>query len=161
MSGHVPARTRRSAPAANMKLSRFLVAPVFAAITFGLWAYLNRPVTEAPWPSRVQGMAFSPFYSGQDPARQVMPSEAEIEADLALLSGKVSAVRTYSSLASLGRVPEIAARHKLKVSVGAWLDTQRATNAAEVDAAIALANEHSNVIRVIVGNESVLRGNLT
>ena len=165
MSDHVLARTAGAAAARHafckMKLSSFLVAAVFAAITFGLWAYLNRPVTEPPWPSRVQGMAFSPFYSGQDPARQVLPSEAEIEADLQLLAGKVNAVRTYSSLGSLGRVPEIAARHKMKVSAGAWLDTQRATNATEVDAAIALANEHPNVIRVIVGNEALLRGDLT
>ena len=144
-----------------MKWPSILVAAVFAAITFGLWAYLNRPTPEPPWPSRVQGMAFSPFYSGQDPAVQVLPSEAEIETDLELLSGKVTAVRTYSSLKSLGRVPGIAARHKLKVTIGAWLDTQHATNEAEIEAAIALANEHSNVIRVLVGNETLLRGNLT
>ena len=48
-----------------MKWTSFLVAAVFAAITFGLWAWLNRPTAEPPWPSRVQGMAFSPFHAGQ------------------------------------------------------------------------------------------------
>jgi exo-beta-1,3-glucanase (GH17 family)/cellulose synthase/poly-beta-1,6-N-acetylglucosamine synthase-like glycosyltransferase len=144
-----------------MRLSSFLVAAVFAAITFGLWAYVNRPAAEPPWPSRVQGMAFSPFYSGQDPAQQVLPSEEQIETDLQLLAGKVTAVRTYSSLYSLSRVPAIAAKHQIKVAVGAWLDTQRRTNDAEIRSAIEIANHHSNVIRVIIGNESLLRGNLS
>lgn len=144
-----------------MRLSSFLVAAVFAAITFGLWAYVNRPATEPPWPSRVQGMAFSPFYSGQDPVQQVLPSAAQIEADLQLLAGKVTAVRTYSSLYSLGRVPQIAAKRQIKVALGAWLDTQRRTNEAEIASAIEIANSHANVIRVIIGNESILRGNLS
>jgi exo-beta-1,3-glucanase (GH17 family)/cellulose synthase/poly-beta-1,6-N-acetylglucosamine synthase-like glycosyltransferase len=144
-----------------LRASGMVVAAVFAAITFALWAYLNRPTAEPPWPTRVQGMAFSPFYSGQDPVRQAMPTEAEIERDLVLLSGKITTVRTYSSLASLGRVPEIAARHHIKVALGAWLDSQRDTNEKEIEAAIALANEHANVIRLVVGNEVILRGNLS
>jgi cellulose synthase/poly-beta-1,6-N-acetylglucosamine synthase-like glycosyltransferase len=47
------------------------------------------------------------------------------------------------------------------VTVGAWVDRQRAVNRIEIDAAIALARRHSNVIRVIIGNEVVLRGDLT
>jgi exo-beta-1,3-glucanase (GH17 family)/cellulose synthase/poly-beta-1,6-N-acetylglucosamine synthase-like glycosyltransferase len=144
-----------------MKWTSFLVAAVFAAITFGLWAWLNRPTAEPPWPSRVQGMAFSPFHAGQDPARRLLPSPAQIEADLALLSGKVTAVRTYSSLDSLGLVPEIAARHNLKVALGAWVDRDARTSEAEVTAAIELANRHGNVIRLIVGNETLLRGDLS
>src|SRR5262245_51680440 len=144
-----------------MKWTSFLVAAVFAAITFGLWAWLNRPASEPPWPSRVQGMAFSPFYSGQDPVQQILPSAEQIEADLALLSGKVTAIRTYSSLKSLALVPEVAARHNLKVALGAWLDSNAETNEQEILAAIDLANRHSNVIRLVVGNEVLLRGDLT
>lgn len=144
-----------------MKVSSFLVVLVFAAMTFALWGYANRPRTEPPWPSRVQGMAFSPFYSGQDPVPQVLPTPGQIEADLELLAGKVTAVRTYSSLKSLGSVAGIAARHQIKVAVGAWIDRQRNTNAAEIAAAITIANEHSNVIRLVIGNEVILRGDLT
>jgi exo-beta-1,3-glucanase (GH17 family)/cellulose synthase/poly-beta-1,6-N-acetylglucosamine synthase-like glycosyltransferase len=144
-----------------MKLSSFAVVAVFAAITFSLWGYMNRPAQEPPWPSRVQGMAFSPFYSGQDPVVQVLPSEAQIESDLRLLSDKVTAVRTYSALKSLGRVPQVAARHDLKVTLGAWIDRQRQTNEAEIAAAIRIANERSNVIRVVIGNEVILRNDLS
>lgn len=144
-----------------MKWSGVVVAAVFAVLTFSLWAYLNRPTAEPPWPAHVQGMAFSPFYSGQDPVVQVLPSEAQIDSDLQLLSGKVTAIRTYSSLKSLGRVPEIAARHGLKVAVGAWLDRRLQSNDLEVRAAIRLAESHPNVIRLVIGNETLLRGDLT
>lgn len=144
-----------------MKGSGFLVAAVFAALTFGLWAYVNRPAAEPPWPDRVQGMAFSPFQASQDPVVQVLPTEQQIDSDLRLLSGKVTAVRTYSTLKSLGRIPELAARYDMKVALGAWMDRRLATNELEVAAAIELANEHSNVIRVVIGNEAILRGDLT
>ena len=101
------------------KWSGLLIAAVFAALTVGVWAWLNQPSMEPPWPTRVQGMAFSPFYSGQNPVYQVLPSADQIEADLALLADKATAVRTYSSLKSLNLVPGIAARHRLKVAVGA------------------------------------------
>jgi len=163
--------TKRVAPQADfgtfltvivMKFTSYLVAAVFAAITFGLWAYLNRPVDEPRWPERVQGMAFSPFHADQDPADRKLPSPEEIDADLALLSGaSVNAVRTYSSLDTLADVPRLAAKHNLKVAIGAWLDTNRATNEAEIAAAIRLANQHDNVIRAVIGNEVILRGDLT
>lgn len=144
-----------------MRASSILVAAVFAAITFALWAYLNRPSPEPPWPDHVQGMAFSPFGSGQDPIPQVLPSLEQIDADLRLLAGKVTALRTYSSLKSLGQIADIAARHQLKVAVGAWLDRRLQTNEAEIQAAIAIANRHANVIRLMIGNEVILRNDLS
>jgi exo-beta-1,3-glucanase (GH17 family)/cellulose synthase/poly-beta-1,6-N-acetylglucosamine synthase-like glycosyltransferase len=145
-----------------MKLSSFIIASVFALITYGLWAGLNRPVHEPLWPERVQGMAFSPFRAGQDPAEQRLPSAAEIDNDLRLLAdAAVNTVRTYSALGSLAEIPRLAEQHHIRVVVGAWLDRQRDTNRQEIEAAVDLAKTHTNVIRVIVGNETLLRGDLT
>jgi exo-beta-1,3-glucanase (GH17 family)/cellulose synthase/poly-beta-1,6-N-acetylglucosamine synthase-like glycosyltransferase len=144
-----------------MRASSIVVAAVFAALTFALWAWLNRPSPEPPWPDHVQGMAFSPFGSGQDPIPQVLPTLEQLDADLRLLAGKVTAVRTYSSLKSLGQIPDIAARHQLKVAQGAWLDRQLATNELEIAAAIDIANHHANVIRLVIGNEVILRNDLS
>ena len=144
-----------------MRASSIVVAAVFAALTFALWAWLNRPSQEPPWPDHVQGMAFSPFASGQDPVPQILPTPEQIDADLRLLAGKVTAVRTYSSLKSLGQIPDIAARHQLKVAQGAWVDRQLATNELEIAAAIDLANHHANVIRLVIGNEVILRNDLS
>ena len=46
-----------------------LIAAVFATLTFAVWAYLNRPTKEPPWPAVIQGFAFSPFRAepGSDP----------------------------------------------------------------------------------------------
>lgn len=154
---------RRSGFLQGKVLPGLLVAVIFAAITLGLWAWLNRPVAEPQWPEHgVQGMAFSPFHAGQNPADRTLPSTAQIDADLALLhNDSVNAVRTYSALDTLAEVPRLAADHKMKVALGAWLDTDRATNQLEIASAIKLAHEHANVIRLIIGNEAVLRGDLT
>ncbi|MFO1376917.1 MAG: glycosyltransferase [Steroidobacteraceae bacterium] len=140
-----------------MKSSNVLIALIFAAVTLGLWSVLNRPVAEARWPSRVQGFAFSPFHEGQDPTRGDMPTEQQIDSDLALLAGKANAVRTYSTQGTLGAVPRLADRHDLNVAVGAWINDDEPANVQELAGAIALAKEHRNVVRVLIGNEAILR----
>src|SRR6185312_16926669 len=85
-----------------------IIAAVFASLTFAVWAYLNRPTKEPPWPARIQGFAFSPFRANEDPTHFEMPTDAEIDADLSLLEGKVNAVRTYSVASTLADVPELA-----------------------------------------------------
>jgi len=42
-----------------------IIAAVFATLTFAVWAYLNRPTREPPWPARIQGFAFSPFRANE------------------------------------------------------------------------------------------------
>jgi exo-beta-1,3-glucanase (GH17 family)/cellulose synthase/poly-beta-1,6-N-acetylglucosamine synthase-like glycosyltransferase len=144
-----------------MKPTSFLIAIAFAALTLGAWALLNRPTPEPPWPTRIQGFAFSPYQEGQDAVRGDMPSEKQIDADLALLAGKTNAVRTYSTLGTLASVPRLAEKHDINVTIGAWLGNDRTRNHEEVDGAIRLARENSNVVRVIIGNEVVLRGELS
>ena len=120
------------------------------------------PAIEPPWPSRVQGMAFSPFYSGQDPVQQVLPSRAQIEADLQLLPSKVKAVRTYSSLETLGArsrdrgTPQHQGRGRRLAR-----PRPRDQRAGSRRRRSSSANAHSNVIRLVIGNEAILRGDLT
>jgi exo-beta-1,3-glucanase (GH17 family)/cellulose synthase/poly-beta-1,6-N-acetylglucosamine synthase-like glycosyltransferase len=146
-----------------MKLiSGILVAAVFAVMTFGVWWYLNRPETEPPWPAHIQGVAFSPYAEDQNPfGSKDIPSVEQIESDLKLLSNKTYAVRTYSVLGTLGRVPELAAKHNISVALGIQLSKDKAENELEMRTGIALAHEHRNVVRVMVGNETLLRGDMT
>jgi len=46
----------------------------------------------------------------------------------------------------------------LKVTVGIWIDKNEARNEREIQTAIALAKRYSNVNAIVVGNESILRG---
>ena len=142
------------------RFAGLLIAVAFAALTFALWAVVNRPTPEPPWPARIQGFAFSPFAQDQDPALQRLPTEAEIDRDLALLAGRTNAVRTYSTLGSLGAVPRLADAHDINVALGAWVDANAETSERELEGAISLARTHRNVVRVLIGNEVVLRGDL-
>jgi exo-beta-1,3-glucanase (GH17 family)/cellulose synthase/poly-beta-1,6-N-acetylglucosamine synthase-like glycosyltransferase len=141
-------------------LPSLLIAAIFASLTIAVWAYLNRPTREPPWPARIQGFAFSPFRANEDPTHGEMPTDAEIDADLTLLEGKVNAVRTYSVESTLAHIPELAERHDLNVALGAWLDSHRDKNEEQLRTVIDLANTHQNVVRVIIGNEVLLRGDL-
>jgi exo-beta-1,3-glucanase (GH17 family) len=96
-----------------MKYSSIIVAAVFAAMTFGLWASINRPSVEPEWPARIRGFAFSPYQADQDPDDGEFPTAEQIDRDLALLAGKTTAIRTYSSLNTLKEVPRLAAKHKI------------------------------------------------
>jgi exo-beta-1,3-glucanase (GH17 family)/cellulose synthase/poly-beta-1,6-N-acetylglucosamine synthase-like glycosyltransferase len=144
-------------------ISGILVAAVFAVMTFGLWAYVNRPESEPPWPAHgIQGVAFSPFAADQNPfgSKDVPPVE-QIDSDLRLLEGKTFAVRTYSVLGSLGRIPELAAKHNISVALGVQLGKDESENEQELRIGIQLAHEHRNIVRVLVGNEDLLRGDVT
>ena len=141
-------------------IGSLLIAALFATLTFAVWAYLNRPTPEPPWPKRIQGFAFSPFRANEDPTLFEMPTDAEIDADLQLLEGNVNAVRTYSVGGTLSDVPELADRHGLNVALGAWLDANRDKNEEQLRTVIDLAKTHQNVVRVIVGNEVLFRGDL-
>ncbi len=139
--------------------SAMLVITVCAILTVCVWAVLNQPVMEPPWPETLQGVAFSPYHENQDAVAGITPSAEEIDADLTMLEGKIHAVRTYTSEGVFAQVPELAAKHKINVTVGAWIDQRLKHNDEEIDRAIKLS-QHRNVVRVIVGNEVLLRNDV-
>jgi exo-beta-1,3-glucanase (GH17 family)/cellulose synthase/poly-beta-1,6-N-acetylglucosamine synthase-like glycosyltransferase len=141
----------------GFRLSAILIAFVFAAITIGTWAYMNRPEAEPEWPRRVQGFAFSPYQADQDAVKEEFPTRAQIASDLDLLKGKTNAVRTYTTEGTVGLVPELALERGINVAIGAWIDSRRDHNTEELARTVALAQKFKNVVRVVVGNEAVLR----
>jgi exo-beta-1,3-glucanase (GH17 family)/cellulose synthase/poly-beta-1,6-N-acetylglucosamine synthase-like glycosyltransferase len=143
-----------------MRISGLLIAVALGCVTVGLWAFANRPVSEPEWPARIQGFAFSPYHDGQDAIAGDYPTVEQIDGDLALLEARTRSVRTYTTESTLGQVPALAARHGIKVALGAWIDQRRDRNAREIDQAIRLAAAHKNVVRVIIGNEVLLRGDI-
>jgi exo-beta-1,3-glucanase (GH17 family)/cellulose synthase/poly-beta-1,6-N-acetylglucosamine synthase-like glycosyltransferase len=139
-----------------------LICIAAAVIFVSFWGLLNRPEMEPPWPTIIQGFAFSPMRPWNDPLKNNFPSESEIDADLKLLAGKTNAVRTYSVEGVLARIPELAQKHGLNVALGAWLDKDLQKNEEQIETLIKLAREnYRNVVRVIIGNEAILRKDLT
>ncbi len=140
-----------------MHRCNILIGISVAILTFSIWAYLNRPEQEPAWPKRIQGFSFSPFRPGQSPLLKSFPSEKEIDEDLALLAGKTHAIRTYTMESTLARITELAKKYKINVTLGAWLDTRLDNNEMEVKGLIRVASKNTNVVRLIVGNEVILR----
>jgi exo-beta-1,3-glucanase (GH17 family)/cellulose synthase/poly-beta-1,6-N-acetylglucosamine synthase-like glycosyltransferase len=131
-------------------------------LTLLLWWLVNRPGIEPPWPAKIAGVSFSPIRSDQDPTAGKFPSIAEIDADLALLAGDVTGVRTYTVQSTMAEVPRLAAAHDLSITLGVWINNQADFNAAELDRLVRTYSEnHRQIVRVIVGNESVHREDQT
>ncbi len=145
-----------------MTRANILIVIAIAVICFSSWAYLNRPKNEPAWPTRIQGFCFSPYREGQSAVLKIMPSEAEVESDLALLADKTYAIRTYTVEGVMGKIPALAQKYGINVALGAWLEKDPAKNDKEIETLIRVAREnYKNVVRIIVGNETLLRGDLT
>jgi exo-beta-1,3-glucanase (GH17 family)/cellulose synthase/poly-beta-1,6-N-acetylglucosamine synthase-like glycosyltransferase len=143
-----------------MHKSSFLIAIAITALTIMGWALYNLPETEPAWPARIQGFAFSPFQAKQGPIWSQYPSAEQIESDLALLAGKTHAIRTYTVEHSLGDIPRLAQKYDLSIALGAWVDTNPDKTRAELMKALNISLRTKNVVRIIVGNEVLLRGDV-
>ncbi len=137
-----------------------LIIVFFAFLTINLWSVYNRPIFEPVWPSVTRGMAFSPYHLDQDGVTGIYPDLEQIEADLKFLSDKTNAIRIYTTEAVFYDIPELAEKYGIEVSVGAWISAQHEQNLQEIQRAISLS-KRSNVDQIIIGNESLLRDEIS
>ena len=145
-----------------MNRSNFLIAIAITMISILFWAMLNRPEQAPPWPKQIQGFSFSPMRENHNPINHILPNAEEIEEDLALLANTTHAVRTYMLDGDMVQVPALAQKYNLNVTLGAWLNADPKANEIEVKKLIKTTQDnYRNVVRVVVGNESILRGELT
>ena len=145
-----------------MNRASLLIALLMGGLTVLLWGMVNRPDIEPPWPARIDGFSFSPVRGEESPQDGVYPDIAQIDEDLALLAGDAHAVRTYTVQSTLAQVPRMAGVHGLNVTLGAWISADAGHNEAEIARLIEVYREnHRDVVRVIVGNEAILRTDQT
>jgi exo-beta-1,3-glucanase (GH17 family) len=116
-------------------------------------------------PSPLRGFGFSPFRDCQSPERGVFPTMTQMREDVDTIHEMGNAVRTYSSLNGADQVVRYAHQIGLRVSAGASLGPEttpagRTANRNEIDALVSLARS-TPVESVIVGNEVILRGDLS
>ena len=140
------------------KLAILFVVALLVAVNFSIWSYINNPLQLQPWTKTTMGVTYDPLRKEDTQTGDSFPSEADIDSDLALLSNKVHAVRTYSMLKGQDKIPELASKHNLNVTLGAWIDGNLEKNRIEVDTLIRVAQQNNpRVIRLMVGNEVILR----
>src|SRR6266700_3334597 len=129
-----------------------------STIHAAMWGVF-RDRQEAPdFTGVLPSVSYAPFEGTAHPDIDNIPTAEKIRADMKKLATMTRAIRLYSSTGGVELVPPIAAEFGLKVTVGAWIDKNNDRNEREIDAAINLAKRNSNVIGVVVGNETVYRG---
>src|SRR5437764_3683237 len=131
-----------------------LVTTVHAA----MWGALRDRQQAPDFTGVLPSVSYAPFEGTGHPDVDNLPSVEKIRADLKKLAPLTRAIRLYSSTGGVELVPPIAAEFGLKVTVGAWIDKNVDRNEREIDAAINLARRNSNVNGIVVGNETVYRG---
>ncbi|MDY0389594.1 glycosyltransferase [Desulfobulbus oligotrophicus] len=141
-----------------MNRSGLIITLIMGCLAVLLWKVVNAPDMEPPWPTKIQGFSFSPFQAGESPSKKIYPSVEQIDRDLSILAGDVHAVRSYTVEDNLAEIPRLAAAHGLNVVLGAWITPDKEGNEKEITKMIKVYHEnHRNIVRVLVGNEVLLR----
>ncbi|TAN66747.1 MAG: glycosyltransferase [Methylobacter sp.] len=144
------------------KIVTVIALALIVFINFSIWSYVNNPLQLQPWTKTTMGVTFDPMRKQDTQTSNTFPSEADIDHDLSLLANKVYAVRTYSVLKGLDKIPELAAKYNLNTTVGAWIDGNLEKNRQEVETLINVSRQNNpKIIRIMVGNEVLLRAEIT
>ncbi len=137
------------------------VLALVACVHAGMWALL-RPEQKAPdFNGQLASVSYAPFVNSSHPDSGERPTPEQIRADLKAIAPYTRAIRLYSSTGGAELVPPIAAEFGLKVTVGAWLDKDQDRNEREIRSALDLARHNSNVNAIVVGNETLMRTDMT
>ncbi|MBE9605920.1 glycosyltransferase [Acetobacteraceae bacterium H6797] len=161
-----PLMSRQPGRASGLpRITTLLVLAAVAVLHAAGWWALNRPAALPDFEGKVRGLAFAPYQRGQsgEDSSDKWPNAQEIAGDLRLVGPMTGRIRTYAVHNGFENIPALAAQNapNLKVTLGSWLDKRQNLNAAELDRLVAAANANRNVDRILVGNEAVLRGDVT
>jgi exo-beta-1,3-glucanase (GH17 family)/cellulose synthase/poly-beta-1,6-N-acetylglucosamine synthase-like glycosyltransferase len=124
----------------------------------GLWGALRDKQQAPEFRGILPSVSYAPFEGTAHPDVDNLPNADKVRADLKTLAPLTRAIRLYSSTGGVEIVPPIAAEVGLKVTVGAWIDKNVDRNEREMQSAIELARRNSNVNGIVVGNETIYRG---
>jgi len=108
----------------------------------------------------VFGMDFSPYTGSQDPNQGATVDDDQLTRQIGALAPYTTAIRNFSCTNGNQDFAEIAKRFGLKVYVGVWIGTDSATNTAEMQNCISVA-QTVPVDAVIVGSEALLRNDVS
>ena len=144
------------------KIVTVIALALLVFINFSIWSYVNNPLQLQPWTKTTMGVTFDPMRKQDTQTSNTFPSETDIDHDLSLLANKVHAVRTYSVLKGLDKIPELAAKYNLNTTVGAWIDGNLEKNRQEIETLMNVSRQNNpKIIRIMVGNEVLLRAEIT
>lgn len=143
----------------RLRIAMALVMVVGGSALF--WASRDYTVSAPEWDGQVRGIAYSPSRQfAENDQKHITPEH--IDRDMEQLSHLTSHIRTYTVDGGMDKVPAIARRYGMTVTLGIWIGPDLAKNEKEIDLGIktALANRRT-IDRVVVGNETQLRGDVS
>ena len=143
-------------------MKRVVLAALVAAFLHGLvWVATHETIAPPDLEDTIDSLSFNNA-APKDRATPFSPEEiAATDRDLAIVAKVSRGIRLYAATGRFEEIPPLARKHGVKVTVGAWLDKDLKYNAKEIESAIAVANRNPNVRAVVIGNEALLRGDLT
>src|SRR3954452_23184675 len=124
----------------------------------GIWGVLRDKQQAPDFRGILPSVSYAPFEGTAHPDVDNLPNADKVRADLKTLAPLTRAIGLYSSTGGVEIVPPIANEVGLKVTVGAWIDKNVDRNEREMLSAIDLAKRNSNVNGIVVGNETIYRG---
>jgi cellulose synthase/poly-beta-1,6-N-acetylglucosamine synthase-like glycosyltransferase/exo-beta-1,3-glucanase (GH17 family) len=138
------------------------IAAAVAIAQYLIWQQFSHGTDYPGARLSIKGFAYNGFQRDQSPLTQppTFPTPAQIAGDLDLLAKSADSLRTYGVL-DLPDLLRLAGERGMMVTAGAWLDTNLEQNAAEITALIEASNTMRHIERVMIGNEAILRGNLS
>src|ERR1700733_8565556 len=119
-----------------------LVLVVTASALF--WTSRDYSVIAPEWDGQVRGITYFPSHVfHQRDAMEITPEQ--IDRDMAQLSRITGHIRTYTVDGGMDKVPEIAARYGLTVSLGIWIGPDLEVNEKQIELGIktTLANRRT------------------
>jgi exo-beta-1,3-glucanase (GH17 family) len=143
-----------------------LLAACVAAIVAAWW-WLGRPIAMPPVgpgdDGKLQCVSYAPYRASQNPLDDsTRVAAADIEADLIRLKPITDCVRTYSTDHGDDQIAVIAHKLGMKVMQGLWVSPEPERTRAQIETAVTLAKRYPDtVIAVVVGNEVLLRGDMS
>ncbi len=148
-----------------MKLPLGLYVLSLVVVT-AIWWGLGRPEPMPTLGGEASGLpclSYAPFRGTESPlVGDIQIEPARIAADLRQLATRTRCIRTYGVNHGTHLVPELAKQAGLKVMLGIWLAPEPDRNRRQIDTAIDLAQRYPDVVTaVVVGNEVLLRGEMT
>src|ERR1700744_2646347 len=149
----------RPIPGGTLRIALALTLVVGATVLF--WASRDYEVIAPNWDGLVRGIAYNPSHMFSESDKEEV-SPARIDKDMQQLSQITTHIRTYTVDGGMDKVPEIARRYGMTVSLGIWIDSDLDENEKQIELGIktALANRRT-IDRIFVGNEVLESGDLS
>lgn len=142
-------------------MKNIFAAALVAAVLHGLaWATTLETAVLPDVTGKVQSMSFN-IGAPREAWFGRSATLRELARALDVIKPVARSVRTYTVSGIQAQVPALAKERGIEVMLGIWLGRDAASNRREIETAVALVRKYSNIRAVFVGNETLLREDLT